>query len=88
MNFFNKHKYLLLYGVNLQKNDIITMDTSGTQYITDKIYKYTIFHRILAFFGKPFKYHNCVRLKKFTPKEKIEHKHLKHLKHIICQLFS
>lgn len=71
MDFFKKHDTVCLYGTNLHKNDVVTIISAWEQdqYVVDKVYKFTIFHRILEWFGKPFKYHNCVRLRKLTPAE-------------------
>lgn len=80
MRLFKKRNPIRLYGTNLQKGDVITVGGAFNlpgntidKYLVDKVYRFTIFHRILEFFGKPFKYHNCVRLKKFVPAGEQKH---------------
>ena len=80
MWLFNKYDSFCLYGTNLQKNDVVVITSydelrpnEQDKHIVDKVYRFTIFHRILEFFGKPFKYHNCVRLKRFVPAGEQKH---------------
>ena len=58
---------LLLYGTDLKKGDVIQMSISPQEnYVVVKVYKYTLWRRILSWFGKPFEYHNCVKIQKIS----------------------
>lgn len=81
MDFFKKHDSFCLYGTGLKKGDVITIgaahpipnDPKPDDYVVYKVYRFTIFHRILEFFGKPFEYHNCVRLRRIVPAGEQKH---------------
>ncbi len=81
MWLFNKYESFCLYGTGLKKGDVIMIGPAypmpnspdPDQYVVYKVYRFTIFHRILEFFGKPFEYHNCVRLKRIVPAGEQKH---------------
>ena len=58
---------LLLYGTDLKKGDVIQMRISPQEnYVVVKVYKYTLWRRILNWLGKSFEYHNCVKIQKIA----------------------
>ena len=81
MNLFKKYDSICLYGTGLKKGEVIIIGPAylipnspgPDQYIVYKVYKFTLFRRILEFFGKPFKYHNCVRLRNYIPSKKLNY---------------
>lgn len=55
-----------LYGVlgYVKKGDIIETG-GGDTYIVTKVYKFNLWRRILEWLGKPFEYHNCVKIRRY-----------------------